>query len=434
MKKNQYARKKRQLKWLAKRLNILIEKGASRTSREVNKMVLKIKLLLGELAGAFSKFELKSVLGGLAIGLGVFYSGETTAQSFRPPVLNPFGLVSTFEYAMPAFADLDGDGDLDLLVGEYYGSMQYFENTGTSSSPNFASPSRNPFGIVSTSYLAYPNFADMDNDGDLDLFVGEVFGGMKYFENKGSSTSPQFIAPVMNPFGLSSTLGFAVPVACDLDGDGDLDLLVGETYGVLQYFENTGSVSSPVFAAPVQNPFGLTSGSYISAATVSDIDNDGDLDVIVGEAYGALQYFENTGSVTTPYFAIKDKNPFGLQSAVELASPVFVDLDADGDVDLLVGEYYGGMQFFKNDLINGVSNVSMDVEVGLFPNPVVDVLNIEITGQIEMVEIFNLLGQSMGQYKKPGNKIDISNLSSGMYTVKIELSNGQFSIQKFKMQ
>ena len=138
-----------------------------------------------------------------------------------------------------AAGDIDNDGDMDLLVGEYnegaggIGSMQYFENTGSSVNPQFASPQENPFGLTPAyiHLVASPDFADLDDDGDMDLLVGVYdenvgdVGSMQYFENTGSATAPSFAAPQQNPFGLVSTYYNAFPAFADLDNDGDMDLL-----------------------------------------------------------------------------------------------------------------------------------------------------------------------------------------------------------------
>lgn len=432
MKRNHYARKKRQLKVLAKKLNHLILDGRRNSSAEIDRVILKIRLLVKDLSHVFSKFDLKRVLGVAAISLGVFYSNETSAQDFEAPVENPFGLTSATYQAMPAFADLDGDGDLDLLVGEYFGSMKYYENTGTALNAQFATGQVTPFGLIPTYYLAVPTFADLDGDGDMDLLVGEAYGNMQYFENTGSATSPQFATPVTNPFGLIPTLEIAVPEFADMDGDGDMDVLVGEYYGAMKYYENTGTSTNPAFAAPVTNPFGLTPTYEFAFPSIADVDNDGDLDLLVGEYYGAMQYFENVGSVTNPQFATAVENPFGLQSTNEYALPAFADLDDDGDMDLLVGEYYGAMQYFKNNLITGIADEIEITNLKVFPNPVNDVLNIETDEKIKQIEIINVLGQSILIVSSSTNQINLGELENGFYTLIVHYSSGGKSINKIQ--
>ena len=233
MKQIHYSRKRRQLKALAERLQYFLTHEREENLIQVKKLVSKIKTLLKELVRVFSGVDLKKILGAAAIITGIAFTNPISAQSFGPPQVNPYGLIPTLQLAIPAFADLDGDGDMDLLVGEYYGAMQYFENTGSASNPQFAAPVKNPFGLDSVAGFAVPAFADLDGDGDMDLLVGEYNGGMQYFQNTGTASSPQFATPQMNPFGLTSVYYDAFPTFADLDGDGDMDLLVGELYGAI---------------------------------------------------------------------------------------------------------------------------------------------------------------------------------------------------------
>ena len=336
--------------------------------------------------------------------------------------------------ANPAFADLDGDGDQDLLVGEYYGKMQYFENTGSATAPSFAAPQLNPFGLVSTYYNAFPAFADLDNDGDMDMLAGEYYGAMKYFENTGSATAPQFAAPLVNPFGLDSTYYLAFPAFADLDDDGDLDLLVGEMYGAMQYFENIGSDSVPSFAPAQTNPFGLSSTGYWASPAFSDLDDDGDLDILVGEYYGNMKYFENTGSVSAPQFAAPQLNPFGLTQVYLAAFPAFADLDNDGDTDLLVGEAYGAMQYFENTTITDINTLIEEFDLMLFPNPVKDILHIRTEEQIEQIEIFNTLGKSFDVLKTGTKQLSLNHLAPGLYFVKITNADGNYTVKQIYKQ
>jgi hypothetical protein len=290
------------------------------------------------------------VLVGVSGGNLVFFrnTGTASAPAFATGLTNPFGLAGVGSRSAPALADLDGDGDLDVLVGEYYGNFVFFRNTGTNSAPAFAAPVTNPFGLAAVGYFGRPALADLDGDGDLDALVGEAGGTLIVFQNTGTKSVPAFAAPVTNPFGLAAVGPGSAPALADLDGDGDLDALVGDLGGTLTFFANAGSAIAPAFVAPAPNPFGLAGVGSASIPALGDLDGDGDLDALVGEAGGNLIFFQNTGTAGAPAFATGLTNPFGLAGVGGRSAPALADLDGDGDLDALVGEHYGTLVFFRN--------------------------------------------------------------------------------------
>lgn len=432
---NHFSRKKRQLSVLVNRLQYLLSNYREEAQSQIEILKIRINRIIQQLATVLSRAALTKILGATAFIFGLSFSNQSSAQNFATAQTNPFNLTSNSDqFPSPAFVDLDNDGDMDLLTGGYYGALKYYQNTGTSAYPSFAAPLVNPFGLDSV-YLSFPTFVDIDNDGDMDLFVGEYGGNKKYYKNIGSATNPQFDTPQNNPFGLTSNGYFSIPAFADIDGDGDMDMLEGSYYGNMYYYKNIGTATSPSFDSPQNNPFGLTSTYIIAAPDFVDIDNDGDLDLFVGEYYGAINYFKNTGTNTSPQFASAVQNPFVLTTTVYFAFPAFADIDGDGDQDLFVGEYYGNFKYFENLQTSiGIADINTNNDIKIYPNPANSVLFIESEQQYDKVEIFNSIGQSVMMFNSNESKISVAELAPGIYTVTLSSDNGFYAVKKLIKQ
>jgi hypothetical protein len=247
----------------------------------------------------------------------------------------------------PALGDLDADGRLDLLASNDSGKFFYFEGfVRPSHFPGLqlAGPTDPLFGQDAGS-RAGPALADLDRDGDADLLAGEDLGAFRYFENTGTAIAPAFVARtgVANPLDGLEVGGGARPAFADLDADGDPDLLAGRLAGDFDYFANTGDAENPLFAASIANPFGLTRVGSESAPALVDLDADGDFDLVVGRASGSFVSFENTGSATSPAFLELTgfANPLAGVDLGDLSTPALADFDADGDLDVVAGRLDG---------------------------------------------------------------------------------------------
>ena len=146
------------------------------------------------------------------------------------PVTNPFGLTDVGERCVASFVDIDNDGDLDLIAGEYDGDFHYFQDTSTVGGPAFDAVMVNPFGLTQTEYRyngnqAYtttPTFADVDNDGDMDLLTGDWYGQFHFFLNTGTAMAATYVGKdKTNPFGIARTSSYySAPALVDIDNDG----------------------------------------------------------------------------------------------------------------------------------------------------------------------------------------------------------------------
>ncbi len=287
---------------------------------------------------------------------------------------NPFNGIDVGSYSAPVLVDLDGDGDLDIMIGNagsYGGDSEYYENTGTATNPTYSFHSENPFGLVDIGSDATPSFVDIDGDGDLDMFIGESVGTVNYFENTGTSTAPAFTQRfgAANPLSSEDVGSYSTPTFVDLDNDGDLDAVIGGQDGQLDFHRNDGTSSSPNFVEVSGSTFGVSGtidiGTY-SAPTFVDADGDGDMDMFLGGSAGNLNYFENTGTTASPSFASTPSvNPFGYVDIGAQSTPTFADVDGDGDIDLIVGESDGTINFYENtgSLIDGSSTNTHDITV-----------------------------------------------------------------------
>lgn len=441
MSKEILGQRRSQLRKLAKQLKAMLAETGGEFSEAALALMRRIRLLIHEIRGLISQRELSRILGAAAVFFGLGVHNQANAQSFASAVPDPFGIQKNSYLNIPTLVDIDGDGDQDMFAGVidasgYYNlsaGVQFHENTGTPQSPQFAAPVTDTFNIDVTpmvTYIVFPTFGDLDGDGDYDMLAGGSYNGLFYFENTGTAQSPNFAAPLANPFGLSDSIYYGSPVLLDLDNDGDLDLLGGEYDGRIVYYENTGTATQPAFGVKQYEPFGLQS-LYYAFPSVGDVDQDGDLDLIVGDYNGDKHYFENTGTVTNPQFAAPVANPSNLQAAGSLSFVAMADMDGDSDPDLLegAGTFYSGvtMAYYEN-LQTGVSLEELAAGIDVFPNVVRDQFSIETNLEINAIRLVDMSGKQLRSWSSDLRVFDIAELQPGTYL--LELTTGSQTIQK----
>jgi len=380
---------------------------------------------------------------------GAFYYFENTTNisaqiTFDNVQINPFGLSGFSDKSNSSLGDIDNDGDLDIISAQLSAGgmgpadgIYFYENIGTSISPSFSSAQLNSFSLSGTEPKCSASLGDLDNDGDLDLLCGLESGGFLYYENIGTISSPSFSSPISNPFNMSFVNFYTTSALVDLDNDGDLDVMAGTYNGSFFFIENIGSASSPNYDTPVVNPFGLSSLSANTTLEFVDLDTDGDMDIMAsdygGYPHGVWHYIENTGTASTPNFTSLVTNPFSITAITGyFAYPCFGDLDADGDMDLLGAEYgtgspSGAFYYFENTTITntlGIIETSMIAKFVLYPNPATTFINISGLTKEEKYVIYNVLGEKVIDGTISDNdKIDIQNMTNGLYFLKIENQN-----------
>ena len=300
-------------------------------------------LTMGVLGGAFNP-NLTTVE-----NLYRFEQGEDGDFTVVTPRL--IRTLDTGSESVPAFTDLDGDGDLDLLVSNKIepgdtrsGRLFVFENTGSGTAPAFTARGTVP-GLPEAYHYA-PAFGDLDGDGDDDMLLGEWRDRIAYYRNDGPGSDDGILPRWTMVDSAAATLSRGrntTPALGDLDGDGDLDLLMGESSGTLNYYRNDGGPGAPDFQL-VSDEFQDIDIGRRSVPTIVDLDGDGDLDLAVGTEVSGLRLFLNEGTPTEPIFV--ETVPFAPRVPT-FSTPVFVDLEGDGDRDLVMGGGGGGLTVYR---------------------------------------------------------------------------------------
>ncbi len=359
--------------------------------------------------------------------------------------------------------DLDGDGDLDLISQDAWDDLVvWFENL--DGLGNFGEQmliANNVDGAV------FVFAEDMDNDGDMDVLSASAFdSNVAWYENldglgsfgpqqiiNGNASSVRSLFAVdldgdgdmdvvcdsssegypswnenldgLGNFGpqqeiTQNTIGSIYTITGDIDGDDDMDVINVEYGGnTIAWFENTdglGSFGPKNIISTIIQPLKIVA---------ADLDNDGDMDI-------ASINHDNAG-ITAVYWH-ENTDGLGNFSPEQIISTDILggrgidaaDLDNDGDIDVLSASIIDyKIAWYENLTILGIEEANVG-DIVLYPNPVKNTLNINLANNSDIVQIkiYNTLGVLVLQINNPTNRIDLSNLSSGLLFVQLQSDKG----------
>ncbi len=275
--------------------------------------------------------------------------------------------IKTTNYARSFLYDFSGDGLLDFIIGGGgVGTVDYYENDGTGVGENTsyktvvdnfiptpaAVGADPPGGNYWTT--ATPAFAQMDDTDGVDLVLGYYMtsglnSSLLYMTNDGTDASPTWSFETQYLGG--DMAKYSMPTVGDFDGDGLPDVAVGYRGGTVSYYENTGTTTAPVLT--LQNADWLDGAlPYLNVAPeFVDMDSDGDLDLVVGNHY-FVRYYRNDGQADTAnpdWTLVSDRFIDRDFSVYEggYVTPRFGDMDYDGDLDAVVSTNSGYTQYWE---------------------------------------------------------------------------------------
>lgn len=340
--------------------------------------------------------------------------------------------------------------DIQQLHSVYWSRISLFRNSGTATEPEFTRVTDNYAGLQQYHLQGLiPAFADLDGDGDRDLVTGNQDGTLIYLENiAGQGMIPEYSEPLFG-YQQIDVGSYSTPAFADLDNDGLTDLVVGEENGNLNWYRNTGSVQQPHFVLQTDSLGGINVTDYNLSYTGHSVPSfyhapDGSLDLITGSEKGAIYWYRDIRNQPVNNYQPADSlfhYIAGLNEEPNIgiySSAVMMDLDNNGLPELITGNFSGGLNYFPASLptVGGIFEFDENFDIQISPNPANG--NVTITFDkgytVTGVTITSLSGQVVRKVRFANTagpvEVDISGLAPSVYFVLIHDQRGTIGYQK----
>ncbi len=345
------------------------------------------------------------------------------------------------------FFDVDADGKQDLLIGNYgyfvsdsvqghqESCIAYYRNTSSGNTPEFTWMT-NDFANLRQYLLTAikPTFADLDNDGDIDLLIGNSAGNLYYFVNNGSGQYS--LAPNGVNYQSIDVGTYSAPQLTDVDGDNLPDLLIGETYGAIFYYRNTGNATTPVFTY-VTNHFGGVdvrnpAVSYFGYSNPKLYVENGQHKLLVGSEVGRLFLYDNIDGNLGGTFNLLDTFAFGIHEPYRITFDV-ADLNNDTFPEIITGSFAGGISYYSKATPVVVIDTNPKANnLLIYPNPATESLTFEFIDSNVLngsYTIYDVRGRLVTNDSFTGSKktLSLHKYAKGFYTLRIITTGSLFT-------
>lgn len=331
-------------------------------------------------------------------------------------------------------------------TSEYPSMIALYKNIGTANTPAFQLVTRDYAGIYNLLIQnPVPTFGDLDNDNDPDMLIGDVNGNFHYFENIAGAGNPCNFA--VKKFMLNDSSGntidvgqHATPQLFDVNKDGLLDIVCGERSGNLNYYQNVGTANNALFALK-SSKFGnvdvAPDGNLTGYSFPFMFSQNSTLKLLVGSENGNIFMYDNIDNNWSGNFNLLDSN-YQWMNEGSITALHGSDINNDGLMDLVIGNYAGGVALYMGQASVSVNKTKhRSPGVLIFPNPANATVNVFIEAGLKNAEVSlaDVLGRERRRYfVQSGNiQMDIAGLPSGIYFVKV-LCDGTSTVKQLLIE